>query len=144
MVRLISTLAAAVALAACSSAITQADCSQAQQVEAWTVTFSQSSGPSTCPKIDSKTLSLPSCEVNCSCYDSNVVFQPAPNTATADTCSIRFYELCPSGYMLDCRYVNVDSPSHASGSCSYTATGSSDSCGYSVDWSAAKATSQLD
>ena len=132
MLRLVSILAAAAALASCSSPITEADCTKAAESGTWDVTFAKSSGPATCPVLEDKSLALPNaCEVNCGCTEARIVFEASPNTATPDKCSLRFDEVCP-GYELDCRYVTVDGSNHASGDCFYKI--GTDSCGYKVEW----------
>jgi len=130
MLRFVSALVAALALASCSATITEADCAKAAESGTWEVTFSKASGPDSCPALE-KTFDLPNCEENCGCTEAGIVFKSSANTATSDTCTIRFHEQCPA-YELDCRFVEVDSPTHASGDCFYKV--GSDQCGYKAEW----------
>jgi len=132
MLRRLPVLVAALALASCSGALSQEDCEKAAEAGTWEVTFVKASGPETCPTLEAKSMSLPDRgEENCQVTESGVAFTPAPNSATVDSCAIRFHELCPT-YSLDCQDVQVASATAASGICFYKA--GSDSCGYSVSW----------
>lgn len=134
MLRHLSFVVVAFAVASCSSPLTKDDCAKAGEPGAWDVSFSLSQGDATkCPVLDNKTLTLPNqCEVNCGCTEASVVFEPAQNSALQDKCSLRFHEFCPA-YELDCRYVDLSSPTSAGGDCFYKV--GTLTCGYSVSWS---------
>ena len=124
---------ASLAVLACHGAVDRTTCESAAAQAKWDMAATLATGPSNCPTI-STTYTLPgACGPGCSCPDSTISFEPASGAQPDDRCYLRFDQTCGDGTALDCRDTQLDSATHASGSCYFS--GPADlKCTYSVEW----------
>jgi len=131
-----SVVAAALALTSCNGSISQATCTTAATSGKWDVTFRVSSGPTTCPKLDTTDTLPGACDTGCSCPESEIVWEAPSGAQQEGSCLLNLSQTCPGGITLDCRNATVESATSASGACFYHGVGTDGpfDCQYLVTW----------